>query len=394
VGPAIRAVVADACRGRLLGVEREYEIADDQGSVDARRLWPLLPDPGAATDPGDPQARRGPTGGVITADGRHGEVATPPVVLRPGCTDEVLGLAAAGERHLAGQLSHHTLIGYSTHLNVEVPDKRATTVAEIIAHHLALPIMLALDRADSPGLLIRPRPGRLEIGGEFAAGDQLRSALGLAVALVRLAENPTRAFRRLARALPRPEVVPAVERFGWFVDRRAYGPDLYLEGRSTRIEGRSAGTVMAQLWAVARERAVGVLGDDEVELVDAMVTGARAIPMEHCAVDDGPVVVVRDDRSYRPRIREHFDVRVTSATWWRAVLQVDGGRATRWITIPGRALDSVLDALDRGELDAELVSMVNSRRRENGATAFRTTRAPTSVSGSTKRHGGGIRVQR
>src|SRR6185312_10463925 len=56
VGPAIRAVVADACRGRLLGVEREYEIADDQGSVDARRLWPLLPDPGAATDPGDPQA--------------------------------------------------------------------------------------------------------------------------------------------------------------------------------------------------------------------------------------------------------------------------------------------------------------------------------------------------
>ena len=227
-GGAIRAVVEEACRGRVIGVEREYEVRDraSDRAVDARRIWGSLPDPGRWLDPGDPLARRGGWGGVITADGPHAELATPPLRLGPGCTAQLLGLVAAGERHLAAQLPGHRLIGYSTHINVEVTDRRVAHVARLVARRLALPIMLSLDRSDSPGLLIRPRPGRLEIGGEFAAGDQLRAALVMTIGMVMLAERSIRFRWRLPTAA---EINPerAVERYGWYVDRRAYGPDLY-----------------------------------------------------------------------------------------------------------------------------------------------------------------------
>ena len=50
--PGIRAAIAEACRGRLIGVEREYEVIGTDGPTDARALWPGLPDPGVHLDPG------------------------------------------------------------------------------------------------------------------------------------------------------------------------------------------------------------------------------------------------------------------------------------------------------------------------------------------------------
>ena len=365
-GPGIRAIVADASRGRLIGVEREYEVADEHGPVDVRRLWALLPSPGASLDPGDPLARRGPSGGVITADGRHGEVATPPVVLRPGCTTDVLALAGAGEHHLAAQLSPRKLTGYSTHLNVQVADRRVVSVARLIAGRLALPLMLALDRRDSPGLLVRPRPGRLEIGGEFVCGDQLRAAMGLTVGMVMLAEHRPALARPRLSCLPRPEVTPAVERFGWFVDRRAFGPDLYAGGRDTRLGALTAGAVLLRLWESARPHTRGVLADSEIDLVDRAVTGDLPLPLELPTNDDGAVPLAPGGRDYGPRNRGGIEVRVLRATWWRAVLEIRGPASERWLTVPGRALDALLDALDGGELDADLALLTGQHTRTRG----------------------------
>ena len=352
-GQAIRSVVAEACRGRIVGVEREYEIGGPDGPIDARGIWAALPDPGVWLDPSDPYARRGRWGGVITADGPHAELATPPIRLAPGCTDELLGLAAAGERHLAAQLSGHRLIGYSTHINVEVADRSATRIARLIAGRLAVPIMLLLDRAGSPGLLVRPRPGRLEVGGEFAAGDQLRAAIAMTIGMVVLAERSVAFHRRPPMG---PVVTPerAVERFGWYVDRAALGPDLYAQGRATKLGLDSAQDVMTRLWSAARVRVGEYLSADEIDLVDAVVRSQLALPLEQPTDDDGPVTAFRHDRSYGPRRRGEIEVSVYRATWWKAALSLRRNGIQRWLTVPGRSLDAVLDAVDSGALDDDL----------------------------------------
>lgn len=356
-GPQTSVAVVSRARARvrLIGVEREYSVLDGDRSVDARTIWPSLPVPGAALDPGDPNSRRGPTGATITTDGPHAEIATPPVDLRPGCTAEVLAHAAAAGAHLLGQLHGRNLIGYSTHINVEVDDRIVVRVARLIARRLALPIMLGLDRADSPGLLIRPRPGRLEVGGEFAAGDQLRAATVITIAMVLLAESRLgpRGWRPAVR--PRPAVVDATERYGWYLDRRAFGPDLYREGRSARIGGSTAGELLQHLWTQGRCCAATVLGPDELQLVDELVDGRRPLPLEEACDNDGQTLPVRTDRSYGPRRRAGVTVSVADATWWRAVVELRTGAGSRWLTMPGRSLDELLSAIDDGRLDDDLL---------------------------------------
>jgi hypothetical protein len=362
----LAAIAARSLSTRVIGVEREYRIDDPAGAVDARTLWPTLSGLGAALDPGDPNARRGSWGGVVTVDGAEAEVVTPPVPLQPGCTHVAGDLAATGTRFLQRMLPPGlALRGYSTHVNVEVDDRIVVGVARLVAGRLALPLMLALDRSDSPGLLVRPRRGRLEIGGEFACGTQLRAAVGLAVGITLLAESALGARRltRLLPSLPRPEVVPARERYGFYIDRCAFGPDLYLAGRDTVLRTRrgmiTGGDALRAAWRAARPRAETVLDCDELEGVDAVVDRSRPIPLEDPEHLDltGPDPQHAPPRSYAPRRRGPVLVTVESATWWRALLRVDNPRGTCWVTVPGRALDTTLEAIDQGCLDDALTDL-------------------------------------
>ena len=62
------------------GVEREWRVVRRNGAaVDFRELVDRLPLDGRRLDPDDPHAHRCRWGGVVTADGREAEVATPPV---------------------------------------------------------------------------------------------------------------------------------------------------------------------------------------------------------------------------------------------------------------------------------------------------------------------------
>lgn len=358
VEPTLDDLAATWSRRRVIGVEREYTVLRDGEPVDARTLLPTL-DLGVALDPGDPRARRGRWGGVVTADGRHGEVATPPVPLGPGCTRDILALAAAGADHLRDRLPRgHALVGYSTHVSVEVDDRRVVRVADLVARRLAVPLMLALDRRGSPGLLVRPRPGRLEIGGEFAAGAQLRAAVALTIGITLLAERRCRILGGLS-PLPRtPRVRPerAVERFGWYVDRRAHGPDLYADARATRLGATTAADVLDRAWRAARPLALTVLDAAEVALADGVVAGAHPLPLERPVDDDGWTAPVRTDRHYGPRRCGRLEIHVTAATWWKALLEVRDEGRRRWLTIPGRALDDLLDALDRGAFDDDALA--------------------------------------
>jgi hypothetical protein len=115
------------------------------------------------------------------------------------------------------------------------------------------------------------------------------------------------------------------------------------------------------LWARARPFGEVVLAEDELQLVDHVVSGRRPLPLEAPSADDGLVRYVPFDRNYDRRIRSGgIVVTVTAATWLRAALEVHTDESTRWISVPGRDLDAVLDALDAGSLDAELASLVTA----------------------------------
>ena len=280
-----RAVVLGKPRSPVpaCGIEHEFQVHDAAGVVDFRRLIHTLPVPGRRLDPADPNAYRCHWGGALTADGREAEIATPPIPLRPGFTEEVVRSVASGRQCLTDLLpTGHRVTGYSTHINVSVPDRSSLKTMRRCATRFAVAIMLLLDRSDSPGLLIRPRPGRLEIGGEYCDGDALRAAVLMVAGAVLCCRTSG-----LGRRLPPPvrvELVPAVERFGFYVDRKAFGDDLYGVGRACQLQFRG-GTRTAQrqledCWRAARARIRMYATGEDLALVDDLVAGLRPLPLE------------------------------------------------------------------------------------------------------------------
>jgi hypothetical protein len=264
------------------GVEHEYTVHGPSGQVDTRTMIDTL-ELGVRADPTDPHAQRCPWGGVITADGAEAEVATPPVDVAPGAVAEVVGLAALGRAALAEALGEGCrLDGFSTHLNVSAPRRGDQRLALTFATVFAPSLMLLLDSPSSPGLLVRPRPGRLELGGDFADGPHLEVALTFAIGATLAAASMS---RRVARHLAIDvSLQAAVERYGWFVDRSAFGSDLYTRGRETPLRAvrsraqRPAGEHLVLTWSLARAKLVTLLGEHELAAVDAVVAGSESLP--------------------------------------------------------------------------------------------------------------------
>lgn len=286
--PPRRMLVRAPRRRRPLrvGVEHEYVVRTVSGILDFRTVVSDLSF-GVRADPMDPLAQRCPWGGVVTADGREAEIATPPVVLSPGAPATVRALADTGRSTLEAILeempgSDATLEGYSTHVNVSARRRGDRTLATRFASVFAVPLMLLLDRPTSPGLLVRPRPGRLELGGEYCEGEALEVALTFAVGAVLACRGlPWRQARELELDVT---LVPAVERFGWFVGRSAAGVDLYGLGREAPLSrSRSGSAVTAghqleQTWAIARRTLAGRFGSCDLAKVDAVVAGPSPLP--------------------------------------------------------------------------------------------------------------------
>jgi hypothetical protein len=362
-GPAPQVLLASlmADDRPMCGVEHEYEVRAGGHAVDFRQLVDGL-GLGRRLDPGDPHAHRGAWGGAITADKHEAEVVTPPVPLSPAAADAVHHWTVRGRRFLEDRLPPgHTLRGYSTHISVTVGDTTVQRTAGLFVRHLAPALMLLLDRRCSPGLLVRPRPGRLELCGEYAAGRTLRHAVAVAVAGVGLCEEAARS-RRARRLLPVPLQVrtePARERFGTYVDRTAFGPDLYADGRHARLRSRtgalSAGEHLAAVVDVLHARLTDLVAPDDLAALHDVVQGRSPLPVETDGepVDDEPRCVVRplvlDDRRRGP-----VTVRLEHATWWLYVFRVDCAGHTRWLSVPRPWLASFLTQLDAGVLDGAL----------------------------------------
>jgi len=272
----------------VLGIEHEFRVFDRERQLDFESFIHNLPVEGLRLDPTDPNAYRTPWGGLLTSDGREAEVAIAPIALRPGCMGELEWRLDVAHDALVELLPARLRIeGYSTHINVEVDDRDVVAAGKLFVRRFAAAMMLLLDRPTSPGLLVRPRSGRLELGGEYCTGEQLRAASTFAAAgsLTCAAAVHSRPARR---ELPRPvkaRVKPSNIRAGWYVDRRAFGADLYRDGRATRLRwgvrhSWTAQEHLAEAWGCARGAVETLLDADELALVDQVVEGVRPLPLE------------------------------------------------------------------------------------------------------------------
>ncbi len=370
--------------GAIVGVEHEFIVRLDGRAIDFRQVIHRLPIRGQRIDAGDSNAYRGPWGGLITADGAEAEIATPPVTVGPFAAARLAAIAAAGAAELAGALPFGaSLEGYSTHISVEVPRGSEGRAAREIVARWVPALTWFLDDADSPGILVRPRPGRVEIGGDFIDGDRLGLAAIFAVGAVRAAveaTRPTAGFRRwtplgrrVAR-LPRLAVRPAdaVERYGWFVGDEELGTSLHGAGFEAVLPLSSGHQLPARehlwrAWAVAR----AMLGDidgatlDRLEaaVVDApdWPIGSGATVAEAPPAGSDPSLVAWVSAA-RHHIRPGFVATPAVMSWDFVVLRLRDETHEAFACLPRDVLGSALDALDAGRLDTLLAGYLGAER--------------------------------
>ncbi|MEP6666926.1 MAG: hypothetical protein ABJA81_10800 [Nocardioidaceae bacterium] len=333
---------------RRTGIEQEFAVRDRGSQVDFRRWTTSGAVPGRRLDRDDPNAYRQSWGGVITADGDEAEIATPPEPLEPEFTAALTASLGRLRGELRSVVGERTCHGVSTHLNVEVDNRTVVAAAQRFARRHSAAMMLLLDRADSPGLLVRPRHSRLEIGGEYATGPQLRAAMVFAAAAAVDCERAS-----FAPPLGHPALEPARERFGWYVDRRAFGPDLYSEGRKARVGRCTAQDLLDWSWSRVRDRAEALMSPGEVGFVDAAVDGRHPLPCEDPDPDDvlaagspdGVALDLTADRILGP-----VTLSPLILTWDHAAFALTDGRTTRYVALPTEQADPWVESFSAGEL--------------------------------------------
>ena len=345
---------------RRVGVEHEYALWCASAQIDFRRLLPTIAADLRTLDPGDPRARRLPSGVMITADGREAELATPPLrwdASAPGSLDELLAVERSVLAARAAEAAGADLVtGFSTHVNVTAPDDQVVEVGRRFVLHCGLATALVGEPRTSAGLLVRPRRGRLEIGGEYAEGDHLVALVtfvGAAVAALLDDVPPPR--------LPEPVAVPAREKFGWFLPPEGPYADLLDRGRA------AGGELLDAVWAWARPSCLrdGV----DPEPVDRLVAGAP-LRLEDHATSPGRCTIQRDAGASTPATEGDTGPRLLDGdvhaetlwlTWHHVVWVFRGSGREVHAVVPVDREAEFLARLDAGEFD-ELVRRELMRR--------------------------------
>lgn len=364
--------------GALVGVEHEFVVRLDGRQIDFRQVIHRLEIPGRQIDAADPNAYRGAWGGSITADGPEAEIATPPVTVGPMVGARVASIAAAGASVLRGALPPGaTLEGYSTHLSVQVPRGCEGRAALHLAERFAPALTWLLDGPGSPGLLVRPRPGRLELGGDYVDDERLELAAVFAIGAVRAAVRSTSRSARFACAIglgwlvapapPRLAVTPspAVARYGWFIGDAELGTAFHQHGAPTNLPLATAGAMtfaehLRRTWAAV----LAELGDVDRETIArlaALVSAAPSWPMPESPAASRPAVDAEMDPSVRAwvaanreQVRPGFIATPILMSWDFVVLRLRGGGRDAIVSLSRDVLGGALTALESGRLDALL----------------------------------------
>ena len=375
----------------LLGLEHEFLCHDLSGRrVDFRTVIDGLDLGSKNLVPTDRRARWLSTGSLVTADKLEAEIATPPTELAAGFARTLDSWAAFEGARLSERVPALRLTGDSTHINVSLPDDvDPDDVADLFASRFAVGQMLLMDRRNSPGLLVRPRPHRLEIGGEYVVGAALRAALAYAAGATLACVQAVRTG--IHDGLP-PALLVRVERnvirYGWYVARTAFGGDLYRHGREAWLAVVDGGLITAQdsmvgAWGVARNLVAAATGPADLADADSMVAGAIDLPIEAAdKQEQQPATPVAPKSVYgdllAPRTRPDYDMAPVMLTWELAVFLVAdvGRRRSAFAAVPGPALAGFARALESGALDGVIVEYLRGRHPRRRLLGHEQTRTP------------------
>ena len=345
--------LADVRDVRRAGVEHEYRLSAAGEQVDFRTVLPAVAGHLRCLDPGDPRARRLPSAVALTADGREAELATPPLAIThdvPGVLDRMLAVERS-RLAAATAPSVDAVTGFSTHVNVSVPDAVVAEVAQLFARRCGVAAAMIGEPVSSEGLFVRARRGRLEVGGEYAEGNDLVALLTFVLAAV-----TALCIDRDPPSWPKPEIVASREKFGWFLPPSGSLGQVLRKGRRARLDGTAdAGLLLARTWAWARPTCLS-LGLDPTP-VDALVAGAplrleSARPAGLCSVAHLPDAA--DDVPARTGPRSIAGGLVAESvwlTWQHAVWGVFDGERSLYAVIGADQESELLARLDAGEFD-------------------------------------------
>jgi len=351
--------------GGLVGLEHEYQVLLAGAPANFRQLIHHLAIDGLRIDPADGNAYRLASGLALTADGAEAEIASPPVNVSPGFTREVRAWAAEGHRALAATLpGGASMVGYSTHISVAMPDEIVDAVADLYSLTFAPAFALLIEGSRSNGVYIRPRPGRLELCGEFVDGRRLGAVAAFAVGSARACAAAVRGELGNDRMLPRVVLdrLAGVERYGIRVQRFAAGLDLYGKGRESSLPVETGGTIGGQeLLSRSLQLCREFLGDhaspEDLRQLANIVDGKAPLGVE---AEEEP----RGDHEYapaaspfgqamRPLRRPAFSLAPLLATWDFIVYRAASGtgESEAFVLVPRTALPAFITAAEGGGLD-------------------------------------------
>ncbi len=291
-----------------------------------------------------------------------------PTRLQPGFAASMQARARLARHRLVELLGPSvSLCGFSTHFSISTPADLGGPVALGYARRFAPALMLLLSDSRTPGLLVRPRPGRTELCGEYVDGDWLRAAAVFAAGSTLVCINSLRGDRPgVSDVAPAVEgaVEPAVERYGWYVDRNAFGEPRRPLDRTSWLRLAAGGRITAQrhleiAWESARDRLDGFAGADDIDVVTRMVAGEAPLLAERLNNADleGRPEVPRSGLAMgdvrRPRHRGDYELAPVMITWDTTVyLLVDLRRTRRaFACVPNSSARTFLYRLLHGQLD-------------------------------------------
>lgn len=371
-----------------MGVEIEYATTVDGRPQPFAEILPALAAlPGANLK--DDGSRRfwWPDGLRLMADGHYAEIASPPERVSTHTAEELCDSTAWAERRLRALLMQQerrtgatmAIEPYSCHYNVgSAPFADGWAVARRVACAFGPLLALITSRPPVMGIIVRPRPGRIEIVGDLVADPgQFRAACLIVWGAVALAlqEDAGSAVADLP-TLPADSLVPARTRPGLRLTLPPLDAASIASLSKLLLPLSSGGRLelgewAARCWSSLRSMVAAAFGSAETARVDGFVDFSRptafagAIPAGH-AEENRTVAWLTTPFAGGLTPRQVGDWRLSPrfVDWHFIVLDARNHRRRALLTLPenrfqqyvdgvldpavGRALDAIPDNGTRG----------------------------------------------
>lgn len=377
----------------LIGVEQEFDLFSGESYLDFRRLFPQV----VARTRSVPfrncdSAVILDAGYMLACDGREAEFATAPVDWHgDGC----LSLAREAVRcrlHMLRLLKESgvpRVSGYSTHLSVSVPIGREWEIARAFAKTVGPALILLMEARQSPGLLIRPRRGRLEIGSEYLDDErQIAAAILLLTGAVRAYLQDPSLWRQYPRVrLKRWEA--ANIRPGIYLPHDAYGESLHERGRAaplelTNGEQITAGKILESCAELSLCALKGQVSRSAARTLQRAVRKVGSLQIEQ----QRDPAVIKSRSSYRSASQAKTLIRLASGSrdvtpafvdWEGAAFSWNGKDVPLILGIPWSGLPQFFAAAEKKQIPEFIASLGPAQAQLNSLNQLRAPRAYASI---------------